>query len=93
MKQQRAIWLFVISALGLIVLTLWQVSNVVRINALLVSIEQKQKTLDSLQSLVRQEHIAIARLESAERIRRLARQHLGLIEPSTPPIVVRRPQH
>ncbi|MCX8051224.1 MAG: hypothetical protein N3B17_04940 [Chlorobi bacterium] len=76
-------------ALGLVALILWQVSNVVRINQLLVTVERKQHTLDSLQWLSRQERIAIAQLESAERIRRIARERLGLIEPTQPPIVVR----
>ncbi|RMF33054.1 MAG: hypothetical protein D6747_07710 [Chlorobiota bacterium] len=68
----------------------WQVSNVVRINGLLASIEAKQRQLDSLETLVRQERAAIARLEAVDRIRRLASERLGMIEPRRPPIVVER---
>lgn len=74
-----------ISAVAVVALTLWQVSNVVRINTLLIVIEQKQHTLDSLQALVRHEQIAIAQLESAERIRRIATEQFGLIQPIVPP--------
>ncbi len=82
----------ILGALTAIALVFWQVSNVIRINTLLVTIEQKQRTLDSLQWRARQEQIAIARLESAERIRRLARERLGLREPEQPPIIVSAPE-
>lgn len=74
-----------IAAVTVVALTLWQVSNVVRIKTLLIAIEQKQHSLDSLHALVRHEQIAIARLESAERIRRLAHEWIGLIQPVEPP--------
>lgn len=51
-----------IAAVTVVALTLWQVSNVVRIKTLLIAIEQKQHSLDSLHALVRHEQIAIARL-------------------------------
>ncbi len=87
MTRRQGIGL-ILGALAVIALVFWQVSNVIRINTLLVTIEQKQRTLDSLQWRARQEQIAIARLESAERICRLARERFGLRESEQPPIIV-----
>jgi len=68
----------------------WQVSNVVRINTLLMQIEASQRQLDSLETLIRQERATIARLESADRIRRFASERLGMIEPPCPQILIGR---
>ncbi|GIV54899.1 MAG: hypothetical protein KatS3mg039_1417 [Candidatus Kapaibacterium sp.] len=88
MSHRKSVW-FVAGALAAVGLVFWQVSNVVSINALLVRIEQKQRTLDSLQWRSRQEQILIARLESAERIGRIARQRFGMQTPDRPPILIR----
>ncbi|MCX7930453.1 MAG: hypothetical protein N2663_07020 [Chlorobi bacterium] len=87
--MNRRTVLFTIATLSVVMLVLWQVSNVIRINRLLETIEQKQRVLDSLQGMSRQERIVIARLESAERVCRIAHQKLGLAEPDRPPLVVR----
>lgn len=87
--SRRQSFLLLVGALVAVLLVYWQVSNVVRINALLVTIDQKQRQLDSLSLHTRQEQILIARLESAERIRRIGRQIFGLQEPAHPPIIVR----
>lgn len=88
MTSARRIWL-TLGALVAVVLVTAQVSNVVRIKSLLVTIERKRSTLDSLQARARQERIAIARLESRQRICRIAKEQLGMVDPSQPPVPVR----
>ncbi|KXB97449.1 MAG: hypothetical protein AA908_06210 [Chlorobi bacterium NICIL-2] len=91
MSFRRVLWA-AIAVVAVLAGLLWQVSNVVAINALLASIEAKQRQLDSLETLVRQERAAIARREAADRIRRLASERLGMIEPGRPPILIERVQ-
>lgn len=89
MPFRRVVW----ASIGVVVVLAslyWQVSNVVRINALLMSIEAKERQLDSLETFVRLERTAIGRLEAADRIRRLASERLGMIEPRRPPILIER---
>lgn len=69
--------------------TVLYVSNVIQVNRLLRDVESRTKTLDSLQSVHDIMRREVYRLQSAERVTRLASERLGMIPPQKAPVVLR----
>ena len=70
--------------------TLFYVSNVVRVNQLLGEIKTLEYSRDSLISSTNLLRNEVFSLESSDRINRIARENLGLTQPAAAPIVIER---
>lgn len=92
-KKQRKIlnrWsvflLIIVSAGGSVL----YVSNVVKVQELLKDVQRLERSRDSLVSANEALRSQMTRLQSAERIHRLAQEKLGMIEPTSAPITIER---
>ena len=89
-KQRRLLnrWslfaLFFISALA----TVLYVSNVIAVNALSTEADQFRRQRDSLRILNQSLRTESFKLQSAERITRIANERLGMIPPEEAPVVI-----
>lgn len=70
--------------------TVLYVSNVVLVNRMLGDREIMHKQVDSLKAVNQSLLTEINKLESSERITRIAAERLGMTPPSRPPIIVKR---
>lgn len=68
--------------------TVLYVSNVIAVKKLLVEAELLNRSNDSLRTINESLRIETYRLQSAERISRIAQEHLGLIPPPKAPTVL-----
>ena len=90
-KQRRLLnrWslfaLFFISALA----TVGYVSNVITVNQLSTEVEELRHSRDSLKHLNETLRTESYRLQSAERVTRIATQRLGMVPPEEAPTVLR----
>ncbi len=71
-------------------ITLLYVNNVVRVNQLLAEIKTLEYSRDSLISSTNLLRNEVFRLESSDRINRIARENIGLTQPASAPIVIER---
>jgi cell division protein FtsL len=69
-------------------ITLFSVYNVVKVNKLSEEVRTMEYSRDSLVSVNNALHNEVLRLESSERITRVARDHLNLVQPTNAPMVV-----
>ena len=69
-------------------IALFSVYNVVKVNSLLVEVRTLEYTRDSLVSVTNRLRNDVVRLESAERIHRVAQERLNLVQPTNAPIVI-----
>lgn len=79
--------LFFVSAAA----TVLYVSNVIRVNQLLRETEAMRRSVDSLQMVNQSLRAETYRLQSAERITRVAVEHLGMVPPPRAPTVLTTP--
>ena len=90
-KQRRLLnrWslfaLFFISALA----TVGYVSNVITVNQLSTQVDELRTSRDSLKRLNQSLRTESYRLQSAERVTRIATQKLGMVAPEEAPTVLR----
>ena len=68
--------------------TLLYVNNVVRVNQLLSDIKTLEYSRDSLVSSTNLLRNEVFSLESSDRITRIAREHIGLTQPASAPVVL-----
>lgn len=68
--------------------TMLFVSNVVRVNALLKEVQTLERERDALVASNESLRIQVTRLESNERITTIARDKLGMTQPSQAPIIL-----
>lgn len=69
-------------------ITLFSVYNVVKVNELLAHVRTMEYSRDSLVSVVNVLQNDVQRLESSERITRVAHDYLHLVQPAEAPMVV-----
>ncbi|MFM7773211.1 MAG: FtsB family cell division protein [Candidatus Kapaibacterium sp.] len=69
-------------------ITLFSVYNVVKVNELLGEVRTMEYSRDSLVSVNNALVNDVVRLESSERITRVARERLDLVQPTNAPLVV-----
>lgn len=69
-------------------IALFSVYNVVKVNSLLVEVRTMEYTRDSLVSVANRLRNEVLRLESADRIHRVAEERLHLVQPTNAPIVI-----
>ncbi|MFN5866534.1 MAG: hypothetical protein ACK45R_06010 [Candidatus Kapaibacterium sp.] len=69
-------------------ITLFSVYNVVKVNGLLAEVRSMEYTRDSLVSVNNALRNEVLRLESSERITKVAREHLQLEQPTNAPMMV-----
>lgn len=91
-KQRRLLNRWSIFALVFVsaAATVLYVSNVIAVKKLLVETETLKKGIDSLRSVNESLRTETYRLQSAERITRIAQDRLGLIPPPQAPTVLER---
>lgn len=94
LQQQRRLlnrWsifaLVVVSAIS----TVLYVSNVIRVNQLLRETDAARRSIDSLQIVNQSLRAETYRLQSSERITRVATERLGMVPPPKAPVVLTAP--
>lgn len=94
LQQQRRLlnrWsifaLVVVSAIS----TVLYVSNVIRVNQLLRETDAMRRSIDSLQIVNQSLRAETYRLQSSERITRVATERLGMVPPPKAPVVLTAP--
>lgn len=90
-KQRRLLnrWSIVILLFVSAVATVLYVSNVIQVNRLLREKDAIQRSLDSLHTVNQSLRTEVHRLQSSERITRIASEKLGMMPPTKAPTVLR----
>lgn len=90
-RQRRVLnrWSIFLLIVGSALLTILYVSNVVSVNRLLTEVQQLEHSRDSLFSVNEALRVEVTRLQSAERITTLARNRLGMVQPTQAPIILK----